>query len=400
MKKERCFEAYQFLKDKVFKTPLINAYKINPNLYLKCENLQIAGSFKIRGALFCISELYKTKKVEHVICASAGNHAQGVASAAAKFNIPATVVMPITAPLSKIQATKDLGANVVLYGEDFNSAYEHAQYLKNELNADFIEPFDDKNIIAGQSSIVYELLEQIGEFDTIFVPIGGGGLISGISYVLKEVLGKKVKVIGVESEYVTSMKQALCYNKPIKVDSKKTLADGIAVQKVGALNLDICRKYIDQLMEVSELEITQSILTLIEKTKLVAEGAGVSALAAYLYQYQAKANEKVVVLISGGNIDSNVLEKIFDIALRHSYRKMSLEVDIKDKVGELAKLLSIFEQNQANIVSITHHRNQDTLFNFDAKVNVELETLDLDHQISLKQLLDEKKYNYRVLNES
>ncbi len=266
----------------LFKTPILDhSNYFDFTLYNKLENLQRTGSFKIRGAYNRIYNLSESEKRQGVICASAGNHAQGVAFAASQLGIKATVVMAKIAPLAKIDATRGYGAEVILHGDNFDEAYQYAKELRDKNNSIFIEPYNDYQVMAGQGTIALEILKEIKDFDYIFVPIGGGGLISGIAYTIKSI-NPNIKVIGVQANNASSMYESINHKQIISTKSSNTFADGIAVKKVGELTYDICQKYVDRIVLVNEEEINQAVLFAIEKLHLVVEGAGAVGLAALL----------------------------------------------------------------------------------------------------------------------
>lgn len=328
------------------------------NIFYKCENLQRTGSFKLRGAYNKIANLSEDEKQLGVIASSAGNHAQGVAMAAKNANIKATICMPINAPVSKVAATKSYGADVVLYGNVYDDAYEKAIALQKQLNATFIHPFNDKDVIAGQGTVGLEIFEQSGgKVNTVLAPIGGGGLISGLAIALKS-LNPDIKVIGVQTCNVPSMKLSLDNHKLTPAFNATTIADGIAVRNPGDLTFDIIAQYVDKIITVTEEEISEAILYMMENQKIVSEGAGAVSTAALLSKkYQPEKNENVVCLISGGNIDINNLYRIMSVALKKQGRRLSLVAELPDKPGALAKMIAIIAKFGGNILSI----NQDKL---------------------------------------
>lgn len=371
-------EAAEVLQGIISKTPVVKADKIHKNLWIKAENLQSTGAFKLRGAYYRLSKLSEEEKKRGVIAASAGNHAQGVAYACQMMNIKGTIVMPKTAPLSKVDATRSYGVNVELVGDTFNDAYAYAKELQKKTKAVFIEPFNDEYIIAGQGTIGLEILDKVPDVEVVLVPVGGGGLASGIACAIKE---KKptCKVYGVEAVNAASMFESLRQNEAVVLDSVATMADGIAVKTPGSLTLKICDQYLDGILLVSEEEIAAAILTLLEKMKMVAEGAGAVAVAAAQFSKIGINNRKCVAVLSGGNIDVNFLSKIIDAGLVKTGRKVSLHINVLDKPGSLRQILDIVADSGANIVSIDHNRINDDVLSNRCDVKIVLETTSHAH---------------------
>lgn len=384
-------EAKEVLKDVISKTPLVHADKINENLWIKAENLQGTGAFKLRGAYFRLSQLNEEEKSRGVIAASAGNHAQGVAYACMKMGIAGTIVMPKTAPLSKIEATRCYGVHVELQGDTFDDAYVYAKNLQEITQAVFIEPFNDESVIAGQGTIGLEILEKLPEVDTIIVPIGGGGLISGIATAVK-VMRPECRVIGVQSEHAPCMKCSLEEQRLVTVENVATIADGIAVKTPGSITYDICNAYVDEIVTVSEEEIAAAILVLLEKMKMVAEGAGAASVAAVMFNKIDVRYDTCVAVLSGGNIDVNLLSKIIDLGLVKTGRKAIIEMNVLDKPGNLSEVLKLVSNTGANIISVNHNRIQNgTKFNH-CKVELIIETNNRQHIEKVVQLLQENHY--------
>lgn len=379
-------EAVQVLQGIISKTPVVKADKIHKNLWIKAESLQMTGAFKLRGAYYRLSKLSDEEKKHGVIAASAGNHAQGVAYACSMMDIKGTIVMPKTAPLSKVEATRSYGVNVELVGDTFNDAYAYAKELQKKTKAIFIEPFNDEYIIAGQGTIGLEILEKVPDVEVVLVPVGGGGLASGIACAIKE---KKpsCKVYGVEALNAASMFESLKQNEPVILDSVNTMADGIAVKTPGDVTLQLCDKYLDGILLVSEEEIAAAILTLLEKMKMVAEGAGAVAIAAAQFNKIGINNRKCVAVLSGGNIDVNFLSKIIDAGLMKTGRKVALEINVLDKPGSLRQILDIVADAGANIVSIDHSRVNDDILSNRCVVNLVLETTSHAHIQDIKAQL-------------
>jgi len=336
-------EARARLKNIVYKTGLVQNTTFSEMtgnyIYLKTENLQRTGSFKVRGAFNKIACLPEEQKKCGVIASSAGNHAQGVAMAATAYGIKSTIVMPKHAPLSKISATKSYGAEVVLCGEVYDEAYQKAREIQEKTGATFVHPFDDREIIAGQGTIGIEILEDLPDVDVIVVPIGGGGLISGIAIAAKHIK-PGIKIIGVQTKNLPSMVMALYKNQITSVQGPATLADGIAVKTPGELTFKIVKQYVDDIVTVDEDEIASAILMLLERAKVVSEGAGAVSIAAILNRLDNLKNKKIVSIISGGNIDVNMISRIIDKGLVKSGRKIFVNVLIPDRPGTLASCLT------------------------------------------------------------
>ena len=367
--------------------------------YLKLENLNLTGSFKERGACNRLSLLPDDERAQGVVAASAGNHAQAVALYASKFGIPAKIVMPEGTPLVKVTRTRNFGGEVVLYGANFDEAYDHAREVADREGRRFIHPFDDPAIIAGQGTIGLELLEQNPYLDTVVVPVGGGGMAAGIAVAIKET-NPKIRVIGLEAEVVSGMKASLEAGSVVDVPPANTLCDGIAVRRVGELTHRLLSKYLDAIVTVSEREVAGAVLDLLETEKLVAEGAGATPLAALAAgKIDDVEDERVCAVISGGNIDVNVLARIIERGLAATGRIYQLDVQLQDTPGELARVLSLVAEMAANVVEVHHNRT----FAEGAPVgmtNVELklETRGPDHIDELRERL--KKAGFRVLDPS
>ncbi|MGH7889238.1 MAG: threonine ammonia-lyase, partial [Thermodesulfobacteriota bacterium] len=337
---EEIKQAAKELKDVVYKTPVTYSYSLSElsgaNVYLKLENLQRTGSFKIRGAYNKLHKLSRTTRAG-VIAASAGNHAQGVALAAKLLGMKSTLVMPEGIPINKIVAVKHYGAEIVLCGNNFDEAYKHARELEDKSGDSFIHAFDDADVIAGQGTIGLEIIESLKNVEAVFVPVGGGGLISGVSIAIKE-KDPRIKIIGVQSKSAPSMFHSLKKGSVVETGSAQTIADGIAIKKVGELTLQIVKKYVDEIITVDDNEIEEALLLLTERKRIVVEGAGASGLAG-LFKTKKEFNRKnVLVLISGGNIDINVLAKIIERGLVKNGRFVRLVLELPDIPGSLGKL--------------------------------------------------------------
>lgn len=390
------YDAKEVLKDVISKTPIVHATKIHENLWIKAENLQGTGAFKLRGAYNKLSSLTPEEREKGVIAASAGNHAQGVAYSCMKMGIKGTIVMPKTAPLSKIEATRSYGVTVELQGDTFNDAYEYAKNLQEITGAVFIEPFDDPYVIAGQGTIGLEILEKMNDVDTVIVPIGGGGLISGIAAAIKS-LRPNCRVIGVQSEHAPSMKESLKQNKMIKLENVSTIADGIAVKTPGNLTFELCKQYVDEVVTVSEEEIAAAILTLLEKMKMVAEGAGATSVAAAMFNKIDLENHKCVAVLSGGNIDVNLLSKIIDLGLMKTGRKAVINMNVIDKPGNLSRVIELISQTGANIISVNHNRIQNAILFNQCRVGIIIETNNQAHIDEVMRILKENGYEPQLV---
>ena len=314
---DNIYTAANLLSDAVKKTDLVHAPRLCPevDLYLKTENLQTTGSFKLRGAYYKMSRLTDIERARGVIACSAGNHGQGVALAATRYGIKSVICLPDHAPISKINATKRYGGEVCLVSGVYDDAYERALSLCREHNYSFIHPFDDNDVIAGQGTVALEILDQLSDIDAVVLPIGGGGLAAGISFVMKSI-NPKIKIIGVLAEGAPSMLNSIRQGKPVELSSAYTIADGIAVKKPGRISFDICSRYLDDIVTVSDDEISSAILTLMERHKLVTEGAGAAAIAAIMFGKINLIGKRAVAIISGGNIDLNTLAEVINKSIK------------------------------------------------------------------------------------
>lgn len=352
-------EARKRIQDSIYQTRLMETASISSltglHVKLKPESLQKTGSFKIRGATSRISLLSSSEKRRGIIAASAGNHAQGVAHAAGRAGIRATIVMPRTTSLAKVEAMRRHQCTLILEGQSFDEAADHARALQLETGATFIDAFDDPYVMAGQGTIGAEILEEWPEVDTVIVPIGGGGLIAGVATAIKEAK-PTVRVVGVQASGAPSARLAIQRGEPTKLDSVHTLADGIAVKKVGTLTFPIIEHLVDDVVTVDEDEIAAAVLLLLERSKIVVEGAGAVPLAALMYREGIAGGRNVVLVISGGNIDVNMLGKIIDSGLAKSGRFMTLEVVLEDAPGSLHILLGHVARLEANVLTIEHNR--------------------------------------------
>jgi len=390
-------KAHKRVQEVVLNTPYTHAPKlskrVDADIFLKKENLQHTGAFKLRGAFNKISSLTKAQKEQGVVAASAGNHAQGVAYSAKHFSINATIVMPEATPLTKVSGVKAYGAKVVLNGSNYDEAYAKAVELAKEENAIFIHPFADDEIIAGQGSVALEILEE-GSVDYVVVPIGGGGLISGMAKAIKEI-DPNIKVIGVSASGAPALKMSFEQKKPIDTTTVKTIADGIAVRDTSSFTLEYLLELVDDVVEVNDEEIATAILFLIEEQKLVVEGAGAVSVAAILHNKIANIKgKKVALVLSGGNIDVTMLSVIIEKGLLKSSRKMKFIVTLVDKPGSLKKLTEILSSVDTNIVHIDYDRTSIDLEYGEANVSLSVETKGAKHQQMIKDEL--YKFGYKI----
>ena len=385
---DKIYHASHVLKEIIRPTELIKAPKICPdcNLYIKTENLQVTGSFKVRGAYYKISQLSDEEKKKGVIACSAGNHAQGVALAAAKNGIKAKICIPDGAPISKVEATKSYGAEVCLVKGVYDDAYEKAVSLVEETGATFIHPFDDEMVIAGQGSIGLEIIEQLPKVDAVIVPIGGGGLISGVGFALKS-LDPDIKIYGVQAEGAASMVKSIKDDEIETLEDVHTIADGIAVKTPGVNTFEICRKYVDDIVTVSDDEISTAILELIEREKMIAEGAGTTSVAAAMFNKLPIKGKNVVCLVSGGNIDVTILSRVINRGLQKAGRLAELVVELTDKPGQLLGVSEIISSYGANVVSLEHNRSDERLDINDCVLRISIETRNQEHLDEIKDAL-------------
>lgn len=389
-------EAAEILKGVSKKTELmyssIFSDESGNEIYLKPENLQVTGAFKIRGAYNKISKLSEEEKKRGVIASSAGNHAQGVAYAAQKLGIKATIVMPKTTPLIKVAATKNYGANVILHGDYYDEAYAKAKELQKENNYVFVHPFDDLDVIAGQGTIGLEILEDLKDVDCIIVPIGGGGLISGIAAAVKAI-NPEVKIIGVEPEGAKAMKKSIEKNTVVNLDTVKTIAEGVAVKKPGDITFEIIKNYVDEIITVSDFDIMEAFLVVLEKQKLIAETSGVLPLAA-LKKISDK-NKKIVCVVSGGNIDVVTISSMINRGLVSKGRLFCFTVDLPDKPGELLKISEILAKLNANVIKLDHNQFK----TFDRFMQVQLEiTVETNGHEHVNQIIGHlNEAGYRIV---
>ncbi len=376
---DKVFHASMVLKDIIRPTPLAKAYNIAPEctLYLKPENLQKTGSFKLRGSGYKIAMLSEEEKSRGVIACSAGNHAQGVALAASKYGIASLICLPDTAPISKIEATKSYGAQVCLVEGCYDDAYNRALQLKDEKGYTFVHPFDDENVIAGQGTIGLEIVNDLDDLDAVIVPIGGGGLISGVAYAIKSIR-PSIKIYGVQAAGAPSMYNAIHNGKIEALASVSTIADGIAVKKPGEITFDMVQKYVDDIAVVTEDEISSAILALIEQQKMIAEGAGAVSVAAAMFNKFPIQGKKVVSLVSGGNIDVTSLSRVIDRGLMKSGRISNLLIELADKPGQLKDVSRIIADCGGNVTGVHYERGGTESVN-GCFLRIDMETRNYEH---------------------
>lgn len=387
---DKIYHAAYVLKSIIRKTDMIKAPKINPDadIYLKTENLQVTGSFKVRGSSFKISQLSDEEKAKGVIACSAGNHAQGVALAATHAGIKSVICLPDGAPISKVEATKAYGAEVVLVPGVYDDAYQKALELRDSEGYTFVHPFDDEDVIAGQGTIGLEILDQLPDVDAVIVPIGGGGLISGVAYAIKQ-LNPNVKVYGVQAEGAPSMYNSIRDGKIECLDVAHTIADGIQVKEPGEHTFKLVQDYVDEIVTVSDDEIAAAILALIEQQKLVSEGAGAVPVAAAMFNKVPIKGKKVCCLVSGGNIDVTILSRVIDRGLLKTGRTLSIEVSLEDKPGQLLEVSEIIAKAGGNVTMIHHEKASEETNITDAKLRITMETKNFEHAEEIKKALSD-----------
>ncbi len=385
---DKIYHASYVLKEIIRRTDLIYAPKINKkaNIYLKPENLQLTGSFKVRGSYYKISQLSDEEKARGVVACSAGNHAQGVALAATKSGIKSTICLPDCAPISKIEATRNYGADICLVEGVYDDAYQRAIELHKQEGYTFIHPFDDIDVIAGQGTIGLELLDQLADIDAVIVPIGGGGLISGVAFAIKS-LNPNIKVYGVQSSGAPSMAQSLHHKKIERLSDIQTIADGIAVKEPGTNTFELCSKYVDDVVTVTDDEVAAAILSLIEQQKLIAEGAGAVAVAAAMFDKVPIEGKNVICLVSGGNIDVNILDRVIKRGLLTSGRSYMLTVELIDKPGQMLKISQIIAENGGNVIGVHHERSNATMDINGCFLRINMETRDFKQIEEIKKAL-------------
>ena len=395
---DKVFDASNVLKEVIRPTACIAAPNVNPdcNVFLKTENLQITGSFKVRGAYYKISQLSDEEKSHGVIACSAGNHAQGVALAAAKNGIRSVICLPDGAPISKVEATRSYGAEICLVPGVYDDAYAEAIRQRDECGYTFIHPFGDENVIAGQGTIGLEILNQVTNANVVVVPVGGGGLISGVAFAIKQ-LNPRVKVYGVQAEGAPSMVKSIKEDKILCLDSVHTIADGIQVKEPGEHTFEYCKQYVDGIVTVSDDEVSSAILHLIEKQKLIAEGAGAVSVAAVMFNKIPDIKGKnVVCLVSGGNIDVTILSRVIKRGLLKSGRSDTLTIQLTDKPGQLKDVSAIIADLGGNVVSIHHERASEDSDITECLLRLVLETRDYSHIRDIRAALTNK--GFKIVN--
>lgn len=394
---DKVYHAAYVLKEVIRPTDLIRSTTLCPDskLYLKTENLQVTGSFKVRGAYYKISQLTEEEKAKGVVACSAGNHAQGVALAAAKNGIKSLICIPDSAPISKVEATKSYGAEVCLVKGTYDDAYEKALSIVEETGATFIHPFDDEMVIAGQGTIGLEILNQLDDIDAVIVPIGGGGMISGIAFAVKS-LRPSIKVYGVQAAGAPSMLNSVKDKKIETLGSVKTIADGIAVKTPGENTFDYCSKYVDEIVTVTDDEVATAILELIEKQKMIAEGAGAVSVAAAIFNKVPIKGKNVVCLVSGGNIDVTILSRVIDRGLQKAGRLAELVIELVDKPGQLLGVSEIISRTGGNVVSVNHARTDVDLDINSCVLRISMETRNQNHLDEIKKALADG--GYKIVN--
>ena len=395
---DKVYHAAYILKEVARRTDLIYAPELSHDtqLYLKTENLQVTGSFKVRGAYYKISQLNEEQKKAGIIACSAGNHAQGVALAATKMGIRSTVCMPDGAPLSKVEATRRLGAEICLVKGAYDDAYAKALEIQQETGATLIHPFDDEQVVAGQGTIGLEVLEQLPDAEAVIVPIGGGGLISGVAFAIKS-LNPNIKVYGVQAANAPSMARSRKEGKQITLNTAATFADGIAVKHPGDLTFALTQQYVDDVVTVSEDEIAAAILTLMEKQKLVAEGAGAVSVAAALFHKVPIQGKKTVCILSGGNIDVNILSRVITRGLVTSGRMAALQIALEDNPGQLVGVSEIISRCGGNVISVHHERSDANMPISSCYLKVGMETRSFEQIHEIENTL--RQAGFQIISE-
>ena len=394
---EKVYEARNVLSKIARKTNLVESKSLSKKnkVFLKSENLQLTGSFKLRGAYYKISKLSPEEKEKGVIACSAGNHAQGVALASKANNIKATIFIPATAPISKVEATRSYGADIQLIDGVYDDAYQAAIKFQQKTNGIFIHPFDDIDVIAGQGTIALEILDQLSDVDAIVVPIGGGGLISGIAATIKQIK-PNCKVYGVQAQKADSMYESRKEHQRIELESVNTFADGTAVKLPGELTFDLCEKYVDDIITVSEDEIASAVLDLIEREKMISEGSGALSVAAVMFDKIPLENKNIACIVSGGNIDVNILSRVINRALLKNGRLSNLTIELLDKPGQLRDVSSIIAHYGANVIRVRHNQGGEGTDINDCYLKISMETRDFEHFNQIKHALIDA--GYRILS--
>lgn len=393
---DKVYHAGYVLKNVIRKTDVIKAQRICPDadVYLKTENLQITGSFKVRGAYYKMSQLREEERKHGVIACSAGNHAQGVALAAQKNGIKAVICLPDGAPISKVEATKRYGAEVCLVPGVYDDAYNRALKLRDEKGYTFIHPFNDESVIAGQGTIGLELFDQLPDLDAVVVPIGGGGLIAGIAFTMKN-LNPNVKIYGVQAAGAPSMLRSITDGEMEELDDVSTIADGIAVKKPGDLTFSLCQQYVDEIVTVSDDEISAAILALMEQQKLVTEGAGAVSVAAVMFNKIPVKGKKAACLLSGGNVDVTILSRVIERGLVMSGRRCQFIIELMDKPGQLLGVAEIVAKLGGNVTSVFHEHAGEGADVNGCYLRIDLETRNFEHIAAIRKALEEAGFRIR-----
>lgn len=391
---DRVYKAKECLKDVIRVTEVIRARGITPSceLYLKTENLQNTGSFKVRGSYFKMAMLDEESRKKEIVACSAGNHAQGVALAAKILGLKATIFVPVVAPIFKIEATKKLGAEIKIIDGVYDDAYEASYKYQQEHDAVFIHPFDDYDIMAGQATIGLEILEQVSNLDAIVVPVGGGGLISGIAYVVKTI-NPDCKVYGVQAIGAGSMCSSIACNERRSLKNVSTFADGIAVKSPGKITYEYCQKYVDQIVTVTDDEIATAILALMEQQKLVSEGAGAVGVAAIMFNKIPVEGKKVCAIVSGGNIDVNILSRVITRGLVTTGRLSELTIEMLDKPGQLQEVATIIARTGANVTKVRHNFGGENTDINGCFLHISMETRNKKHLEDIKKAIENAGYH-------
>ena len=393
---DKIYHASFVLKDVIRHTELVRTEKINPDceLYIKPENLQVTGSFKLRGSGYMISQLTDEEKSHGVIACSAGNHAQGVALAATKYGIKSLICLPDGAPISKVEATKGYGADVCMVPGVYDDAYNKAIELRDKEGYTFVHPFDNIDVIAGQGTIGLEILNELSDVDAIVVPIGGGGLISGVAFAAKK-LKPDIKIYGVQAQGAPSMFNSIKNGKIERLESVSTIADGIAVKQPGENTFKLVSEYVDEIVTVTEDEISSAILALIEQQKMIAEGAGAVSVAAVMFNKVPVKGKKVVCVVSGGNIDVTILSRVIKRGLMKSGRLCSLVIELMDKPGQLQNVSRIIAECGGNVTGVHHERASETTDINGCFLRVTLETKNHEHTEQIVKAL--KDFGFKII---
>lgn len=396
---QKIYHASKVLQEALRPTDLVAAPNVSSacTVYLKPECLQVTGSFKVRGAYYKISQLSDEEKARGVIACSAGNHAQGVALAAKKNGIKSVICLPDEAPISKVEATRSYGAEIHLVPGVYDDAYNEALRLRDASGYTFIHPFNDEDVIAGQGTIGLEIIRDMPDLDAVVVPVGGGGLISGVAFAIKS-LNPSVKVYGVQATGAPSMAQSLHEHRMITLPSVSTIADGIAVKQPGDLTYELCCQYVDRIVTVTDDEISAAILSLIERQKMIAEGAGAVSVAAVMFdKIPELKGKKVCCLVSGGNIDVTILSRVISRGLLMSGRSCTLTVELIDKPGQLVGVSKVIADCGGNVTSVHHERANEGSDVNGCFLRLTIETRNFDHIREIKQALTD--HHFKVVNQ-